>query len=414
MAALATPAHRLAILPLASGLNPAEQVRATVGAVSRALDAHGLEHAMVPADGPAPDAIFIVTGGTEPLALAALERVDGPALLIAHPEQNSLPAALEILGRARQLGRRGCICLLSDREDGFARLSRLVAYLDVRGRLRSARLGRIGLPSDWLVASMPGAAAVGETWGPRVVDVPIEEVRDAMARAGGEEAAAIARDFLAAASAVAEPSLADVERAARVAVALRDVTSRHRLDACAVRCFDLVVDERTTGCLALSWLLDQGVVAGCEGDLPATITMMWLDAMSGEPAFLANPQDVDPVANTMALAHCTIARRMVSAYALRSHFESSLGVGIAGVLEPGDATVARVGGPDLRSLWVSDACIVGGGQNERRCRTQVLVRLTDEAAAILTRPLGNHVVLARGHWAAALREYHGLFVAGPD
>jgi L-fucose isomerase-like protein len=143
--------------------------------------------------------------------------------------------------------------------------------------------------------------------------------------------------------------------------------------------------------------------------------MMWLDAMSGEPAFLANPQDVDPAANTMALAHCTIARRMVSAYALRSHFESSLGVGIAGVLEPGDATVARVGGPDLRSLWVSDARIVGGGgQHERRCRTQVQVRLVDEAAAMLTQPLGNHVVLARGHWAAALREYHGLFVAGPD
>jgi L-fucose isomerase-like protein len=155
-------------------------------------------------------------------------------------------------------------------------------------------------------------------------------------------------------------------------------------------------------------------VAGCEGDLPATITMMWLNAMTGEPAFLTNPQDVDPAANTVALAHCTVARRMVSAYALRSHFESSLGVGIAGVLAQGDATVARVGGPDLRSLWVSDARIVGGGQHERRCRTQVQVRLAGEAAAILTHPLGNHVVLTRGHWAAALREYHSLFVARPD
>ena len=51
--------------------------------------------------------------------------------------------------------------------------------------------------------------------------------------------------------------------------------SERHLDACVVRCFDLVTDLRTTGCLALSWLLDQGVVAGCEGDIPATLTMVW-------------------------------------------------------------------------------------------------------------------------------------------
>jgi L-fucose isomerase-like protein len=402
----------LAILPLASALNPPDQVRASVEALSRALDAHGVAHVMESPGGPLPDVLFIVTGGTEHLALAALERFAGPALLIAHPEQNSLPAALEILGRARQLGRRGCICLLGDREDGYARLGRLARHLGVRRRLSGARLGRIGAPSDWLVASTPGAATVGEAWGPAVIDVPMDEVRAALAHASPDEASAVARDFTASASAVGEPSPADIDRAARVTVALRDVCARHRLDACAVRCFDLVTDERTTGCLALSWLLDHGVVAGCEGDVPATVTMMWMEAMSGGPAFLANPQDVDFDANAMALAHCTISRRLVSAYALRSHFESSIGVGIAGVVDPGDATVARIGGTHLRSLWASDARVVGGGESPRRCRTQVQVRLSGDAKAILTEPLGNHLVLTRGHWASALQEYHDLFVAG--
>jgi L-fucose isomerase-like protein len=140
--------------------------------------------------------------------------------------------------------------------------------------------------------------------------------------------------------------------------------------------------------------------------------MMWMEAMSGGPAFLANPQDVDFDANAMALAHCTISRRLVSAYALRSHFESSIGVGIAGIVDPGDATLARIGGTHLRSLWASDARIVGGGESPRRCRTQVQVRLSGDAKAILTEPLGNHLVLTRGHWASALQEYHDLFVAG--
>ena len=406
-----SPASPISILPLSSGLNPPDDVRRSIDALSQALEARGVRHTLASPGGHPPDMLFVVTGGTEHHALAALERIGGPALLIAHPEQNSLPAALEILGRARQLGRRGCVCLAGGNAGGFDTLGRLARHLDVRRRLAASRLGRIGAPSDWLVASTPGATAVGEAWGPTLVDVPMEEVRAAMARADADACRAIAQDFVESAAGVVEPSADDVARAARVAVALGDLAAHHRLDACAVRCFDLVTEDRTTGCLALSWLLDRGVVAGCEGDVPATLTMLWLEAMSGGPAFLANPQDVDPVANTVALAHCTIARRLVSAYSLRSHFESSLGVGIAGIIEPGAATLARVGGADLRSIWVSDAHVEGGGANERRCRTQVVVRLAEPAGELLARPLGNHLVLARGHLAAALREYHDLFVA---
>ena len=101
----------------------------------------------------------------------------------------------------------------------------------------------------------------------------------------------------------------------------------------------------------------------------------------------------------------------MSRYSLRSHFESSLGVGIAGEVPPGPATVARVGGADLRALFVSDAEIVGNGDSPERCRTQVQVRLAADVRELLERPLGNHHVLAPGRWADDLREYHELFVA---
>ena len=200
--------------------------------------------------------------------------------------------------------------------------------------------------------------------------------------------------------------------AARVVVALREVVLAHGLQACAVRCFDLVVDRRTTGCLALSWLLDHGVVAGCEGDVPATITMAWAQAMSGQPGFLANPQDVDLRTNSVWLAHCTIARRLVTGYTLRSHFESSLGVGIEGRIEPGPATLVRIGGADLRGLFVSEGEIVATENKPMRCRTQVEVRLTTDAGTLLTHPVGNHHVLIRGHWAGQLQEYYDWFI-GP-
>jgi L-fucose isomerase-like protein len=198
--------------------------------------------------------------------------------------------------------------------------------------------------------------------------------------------------------------------AARVTAGLRAVVRRHRLGACSVRCFDLVTDLSTTGCLALSALLDEGVVAGCEGDLPATLTMLWMQALSGQPSFMANPQDLDPADRTLWLAHCTVARSLLEGYTLRSHFESGLGVGIQGDLPPGEATLARIGGEDLREVFLSDGQILASGSSERRCRTQVKVRLREDLEPLLERPLGNHHVLLRGHWAEDLRAYHDLFI----
>jgi L-fucose isomerase-like protein len=413
----------LRILPLASRLSAPERVHGAIAAISQNLEQRAIPHLLLalepgalPPLGPRneqPTALLVVTGGTEHVALAALDHAPGmPALLLAHPDQNSFPAALEILARIRHLGRAGRIFLLNDQGDGYEALSRVAGYLDVRDRLHAVRLGRLGAPSEWLVASTPDAALVGQVWGPQVIDVPMGEVRAALDTVDFTEVDPVREDFLGKAQRVDEPGPEDVDRAAGVAVALGRVVRDHRLDACALGCFDLVVDYRTTGCLAVSALLDQDIVAGCEGDLPATLTMVWIQAMTGQVSFMANPQDLDTKTRTLWLAHCTIARRMVSRYALRSHFESSIGVGIQGHMEPGPVTIARIGGADLGELFVADGMVVAGVEHPQRCRTQVQVVLDGDVGALLDSPLGNHHVLVRGHWAAWLREYHDLFVRG--
>lgn len=400
----------LAIFPLLSTITPPEQSAAVLDRIAMRLAHPGVAHQFVTA-GERAEALLIVSGGTEHLAPAACEGAPGPVILLAHPEQDSLPAALEVLGRLRQQGRGGRIVLINETVAGDDALARLARHLEVHRRLHSARLGRIGMPSDWLVASMPSAGLVAATWGPEVVDVPLAEVTEALHDGNHDETAAIRAAIVSGAESVREPSFAELGAAAAVAAALRRVVGRHRLDACTVRCFDLVGDHATTGCVALSRLLDEGVVAGCEGDVPATLTMLVLQLLTGEPAFMANPQDFDLAAGTLDLAHCTIARRMVSRYALRSHFESSLGVGIAGTIDRGPATLARIGGTSLRDLFAADAEVVAGGDSPRRCRTQVRVRLGSPVTDLLAHPLGNHHVLARGHWSRDLREYHELLVA---
>jgi L-fucose isomerase-like protein len=162
------------ILPLASVLSEPSRVRSAVSRISRQLDMHHVTHHIVGEGAEDPTALLVVTGGTEHLALTALERLAGPVLLLAHPEQNSFPAALEILTRLRQLGRPGRIVLLNEEEDGYRSLQRIAGHLAVRARLASMRIGRIGRPSDWLVASRPDPDVVTSLWGPVVVDVPTE------------------------------------------------------------------------------------------------------------------------------------------------------------------------------------------------------------------------------------------------
>lgn len=403
----------LTILPLASGLNPPDDVRASVARVCARLDAAGAGHRIAaPGEPEPPDALLIITGGTEHLALAEAARMADPLILLAHETQNSLPAALEILSRLQQVSRVGRIVLVNDAPAAAAGLAHVGRLQMVRRRLRASRLGRIGVPSDWLVASCPPPEAVRDVWGPTVVDVPMAEVQDAMRFAPVDQVEAVRADLAGGARVIVEPSPDDLVAASRVTVALREVVARHRLDACTVRCFDLVQQQRTTGCVALSGLIDAGVTAGCEGDVPATLTMMWMAAMGCGPSFMANPQDLDPAANTLWLAHCTVARSLVSDYALRSHFESSLGVGIEGRLTPGPVTLARVGGGDLRALFVSDGTLLESGDHPQRCRTQALVRLERPVMTLLERPAGNHHILARGAWADDLRAYHRWFVGG--
>jgi L-fucose isomerase-like protein len=279
-------------------------------------------------------------------------------------------------------------------------------------RLDGRRLGCIGAPSDWLVASLPTAAAVRDAWGVDLVEVSLAEVMEAMKAvpAGAPQVADLVTDLVGAADAVVEPTSADLTAAATVLVALREVCGRHGLHACTVRCFDLVTRLRTTGCYALSQLNDEGFIAGCEGDVPATLTMMWLHALAGEVPFMANPQQVDVARRRLWISHCTIGRSLLDGYRVRSHFESGLGVAIEGRLPRQPVTIARIGGADLRSALVTDGRIVAGGDSPDRCRTQLEIEVDTDLDELLRRPLGNHHVMIRGHWAGALAAYRRLFL----
>jgi L-fucose isomerase-like protein len=414
-----SPAPRFAWYAAVSPVHDAAALRGLLDAYAASLRALGGER-WDPATGTAappggPPVIFVATGGTERLILERARFGPAePALLVAHPGQNSLPAALEVLARLQQEGLRGRVHYLEGPadEEGLQALAGAVRDRAVRRGLREARIGLVGRPSDWLVASSPSPQVVREVWGPTVVPLPLDglcEPVDADLTALGER---IARGFRTGAAELVEPSEADLSAAGRVHAALRRMVDAGRIDAVSVRCFDLVARRRTTGCLALARLNEEGVIAGCEGDLVSTVTMLWAHRLLGALPWMANPSRVDRARGVLVLAHCTVPPSLTTGCRLRSHFESGLGVGIQGTLPEGPVTLVRIGGERLRELRAVDGLLVGNPDHPDLCRTQVEVEVGRAALdGLLARPLGNHVVLVAGHHAATLRGWHEAMIA---
>jgi len=392
-----------------SPLHSRESAEAALHSVTTALDSVGAVEGE--AEPKRPHLIVVGSGGTESQVLEMLGEVtnsNAPTVLIAHSKHNALPAALEALARLHQVGRRGRIVFISDSADadgGRDDLDEAVHDLEAWHRLHQTRLGLVGTPSDWLVASTPSKEVVRERWGPELVDVSIPatiERFEAVPVSIGQHAAArfggVAADRL--------PAPHDVATAARLEPALRDMMTTNDVDAITVRCFDFLGSIETSGCVALAQLNDDGIVAGCEGDVPSALAMLWARHLLDQVSWIANPASVDPRANSVVLAHCTIAPSMVEDMQLSTHFESGIGVGVHGRLRTGDVTLIRLGGSELDRCWIADGRVVDTGDDPDLCRTQAVVELVDrDVRDLLADPLGNHLVLVEGAHRARLERW---------
>lgn len=273
----------------------------------------------------------------------------------------------------------------------------------------NARIGVLGGQSDWLVSSDVDYAAAFRNWGVSYIDIPLSEVEDRYkALAALDERAeeeTLSTRFLTGSKGIVEPKRDDLRRATRLYLAIRDIVSAYRLDAITVKCFDLIGTTNTTGCLALALLDDNGIPAGCEGDLQSIFTKLLVWKVTGQPSFMANPALIRP--NEVLVAHCTIGLNQVNDYIIRSHFESGKGVAIQGILPEGETyTIVKFGGKNLERRAVHKALLIENQNDANKCRTQVLLRTKDNSLSnyLLSDSIGNHHILVKGDWTKQLNE----------
>uniref|UniRef100_A0A7C4JQS6 Fucose isomerase n=2 Tax=Pseudomonadati TaxID=3379134 RepID=A0A7C4JQS6_9BACT len=318
-----------------------------------------------------PDAIVLLTGGTEEEALKYLK--DG-LFIIPFGKANGLAASLEVQAYAKEKGIK-TILITKPNEN-------IMNILKVLDEFKNKKVGIIGKPSDWLIKS--GNYDVLKDFGLEPIEISLKEVEENLKE---------------------DPSLADkiwnlsrekkitkeeLLKATKVYTSLKKIIEKYNLYALTIRCFDLAINLKITGCLALSLLNSEGIISSCEGDIEALVTMLFVNKLTNKTPFMANLADIEK--DEYTFAHCTIAINIPEYFNLNTHFETLSSVGIEGYINSEKITLLRIGRNKKFTVFTGE--VVKRPFEENMCRTQITVKIKDDS--FLKNPIGNHFVIVLG------------------
>ena len=335
------------------------------------------------------DFVMVATGGVENLFKTILSTgALKTTTLIADGRNNSLAASLEILSFLTENGQEGRILhgtndeIINDIVETFPETSHSATSLHAN-LFSGTRIGIFGNPSDWLISSGVNYDYIRERYGIETVFIDLKRLVDE----------------------IGTSAKTDMLAADKTYSAIKKICQEERLDAMTIRCFDIVKSCNTTSCLALARLNDEGIVAGCEGDMQTLMTMLLAKKLCNEPAFMANPSILTDT--TSMFAHCTVPLSMCYKTTMRTHFESGIGVAVQGDLPLGDYTILKWGGRKLDKFFVTEAKAIKNEYSNHFCRTQITFDVNLKPY-LLKHPIGNHHVIVKGKHSVEVREFMNL------
>ncbi|MBN2329778.1 MAG: hypothetical protein JXR73_21735 [Candidatus Omnitrophica bacterium] len=215
-----------------------------------------------------------------------------------------------------------------------------------------------------------------------------------------------------------EPAENDVYDAAKTYFVLKQIIEETQADAMMMNCLPGLKrpHQHVPPCMGFMNLRDEGIPAGCESDLDATLSMMLIQQLFNKPAFQHNPS-MDTEKNHYFAAHCTSASKMngpggrAEPYILRSHAEAGWGC-VPRVLFPAGQDVTFIkylSRENPPQILVYSGHIVGCPNNPPTggCRTNVELELDDMDDVCNVK--GHHLCLFYGQHKKDVESFCRLY-----
>lgn len=333
--------------------------------------------------------VFIQSGGSEQEFLKIYPHLQSPIYLLTTGFNNSLAASMEILSFLKSQNVEAEIIHGSFKE--------ITEQIKTMINFKKIRLGVVGKPSDWLIASQVDYQKVQKQFKIELVDIAIEELIELVHTMANSQIDLNAYSF----PTFDSNQLTD---AMKVYQALKQIIQKYQLQGLTVRCFDLLKPLKTTSCLAFALLNQEGIIATCEGDIPSMLSMYILKTVTQQIGFQANPCQIKKDQKQITFAHCTIPLNMVKPYSFMTHFESNIGVAIQGKLKKSTVTLFKLSN-DLQHFFVAKGKIIQNLSEKNLCRTQIVVQLQNNIDYFFKNPYGNHHILVYGNYTSRIKKY---------
>ena len=336
------------------------------------------------------DAVLIESGGSEELFLEQLESIRKPFILFSTGANNSLAASFEI--KTYCMNKKiFCSFAIGEEEQQAKFIAKSAKAIDSYFKIQNSNLGVIGGRSPWLIANDIDYKKVKEKFGINLIDITSDELKSEIDKFELENNLPRYKEVL-----KKYKNKEEVDKAYNIYSALKRLVYKYNLSGLTIKCFDLIGEYKTTACLALALLNDEGIVSACEGDIPSLITMYLVYRVTDMPCFMANISKIGDNFESIILSHCTVPFVLTDGYSIMTHFESGLGIAIRGNMPLQDISVVKIGpsfSPKDLLFFVSK--INENLTLENFCRTQIKVEFQKENIAQLIKSnFANHVIVA--------------------
>lgn len=172
--------------------------------------------------------------------------------------------------------------------------------------LLNVSVGQFGAPPDGFETCRVDHDELTDRFGAKVERAPVQTIFEAAKLVDAGRVETLHAETSAQLAGIGDMEAEPLDKALRSFAALRDATDEKGYDALAVRCWPETFTEYGCAvCGAMARMGEEGVPAGCESDVPGTLTSLLMQKIADDRALLVDIVDFD--AGSAVVWHCGLA-----------------------------------------------------------------------------------------------------------
>jgi len=232
---------------------------------------------------------------------------------------------------------------------------------------------------------------IEKVFGTKVKMVEFEEINTAYQQVNPAEATKWAERWIQEAEKVIEPGREEIEKSARMYLAMKNLLKQQTAQAITVNCLGGVYSGKMVAaypCLGFMQLDNDGLVGACEADQRSTMTKLIMTYLVGRPGFISDPV-IDTAKNRIIYAHCVASTRVfgpdgpANPYHLRDHSEDRKGACNRSLMPIGEMTTTIQFDHNKKQVILHQGKTVENVDEDKACRTKLAVEVKGDVYKLL-------------------------------